>query len=282
MDRVAVFVDAGHLFAGGSAALAGEQQKRQNIKLDVSAVVAYLSDKARFLSADMPLLRIYWYDGALAAGLTTPQRLLAAHDNVKLRLGVVNGFGEQKGVDAKIVTELAELARNGAICDAVLMAGDEDIRIGVELAQEKGVRVHLLTVEGSGVSTGLRYEADTTSHITKDDLATFMSIIASDAAGKEPGSITPVKSVAGQSPPLLVSTPECHSSLIDHATVVQDYLGTLLPEDKAALVAAIADGSIPSEHDGKILARARDSVKRQLQRPEIQALRKELKRAIRL
>ena len=57
-------------------------------------------------------------------------------DNVKLRLGQLNSAGQQKGVDSLIVTDLMELARNKAISDAVVVTGDEDIRIAVQIAQK--------------------------------------------------------------------------------------------------------------------------------------------------
>ncbi len=158
MDRVAVFADAGYLYAGGSTAISGSSKKRQELTLDVPACVQYLIQQAEQLSG-LKLLRIYWYDGAISSRLSTDQQLLAASDNVKLRLGIVNTFGEQKGVDAKIVTDLADLARNRAISEAVLLGGDEDLRIGMELAQQYGVRVHLLTIQGSTCSTPLRQEA---------------------------------------------------------------------------------------------------------------------------
>ena len=70
-------------------------------------------------------------------------------DNVKLRLGQLNSAGQQKGVNSLIVTDLMELARNKAISDAVVVTGDEDIRIGVQIAQSHGVRVHLLGIGGA-------------------------------------------------------------------------------------------------------------------------------------
>jgi len=164
MERVAVFVDAGHLFAAGSALLRSSPPKRNEIALDVEAAAAYFAATALAMT-QLPLLRIYWYDGALPVGLTTDQQLLAAAPNVKLRLGVVNCHGEQKGVDARIITDLVALARDRAMADAVLVGGDEDLRIGIELAQERGVRVHLLSVANANASINLRREADTVSEL---------------------------------------------------------------------------------------------------------------------
>jgi uncharacterized LabA/DUF88 family protein len=89
---------------------------------------------------------VYWDDGAISPKLTFEHSTLAHMDYVKLRLGFVTGRGQQKGVDSLIVTDLIDLARNRAINDAVVLSGDEDIRIGVQIAQSFGVRVHLIGI----------------------------------------------------------------------------------------------------------------------------------------
>src|SRR5688572_4688245 len=110
MDRVAVFVDAGYLFAQGSTVISGQSQKRTDLILDVTAIVAELKAVASDTTGNLSLLRIYWYDGAPTfKGPTAEHTRIACTPNVKLRLGYVNGAGEQKGVDAMIVTDLIEL-----------------------------------------------------------------------------------------------------------------------------------------------------------------------------
>jgi len=269
MDRVAVFVDAGHLFAAGSAALTGAKERRDRLSLDMAQVVAFLKTRAETLSS-VPLLRIYWYDGALPTGLTTEQQRLAHSDHVKLRLGIVNSHGAQKGVDAKIVTDLAELSRNRAICDAVLVGGDEDLRIGVELAQEYGVRVHLLSVEKSAVSTHLRQEADTVSYITVCDVRNFLTVLpAPTAPVPPPGTGLPAGTAASP------------ATVIDHAAMVAAYLGPLSGEARTALKEAIDTGTkIPTDHDRKLLAQTRNAAGRQLGDSERAELREELKRQL--
>src|SRR3989442_12157084 len=73
--------------------------------------------------------------------MSLEQTTLAHHVGLKLRLGTLNNAGEQKGVDSLIVTDLIELARNGAIADAVLISGDEDLRVAARVAETLGVRV---------------------------------------------------------------------------------------------------------------------------------------------
>ena len=142
MDRVAVFVDAGYLFAQGSKEMCGRKLLRGEISLDHQALIRALKDFAERISK-LPLLRIYWYDGT-SQGPTSQHNTLADQADMKVRLGFVNSAGQQKGVDSLIVTDMISLARNRAMADCVLLSGDEDLRVGVQQAQEYGVRVHLL------------------------------------------------------------------------------------------------------------------------------------------
>ena len=84
MDRVAVFVDAGYLFAQGSVELCGKRITRRNIDFDHKAVTDTLKAFAEAVSK-LPLLRIYWYDGT-SQGPTGQHIALAGQVNVKIRL----------------------------------------------------------------------------------------------------------------------------------------------------------------------------------------------------
>jgi hypothetical protein len=163
MERVAVFVDAGYLFAQGSAALTGTKQSRQYLALSIPDILAALGGVAT-PQTQLLLLRVYWYDGMRPGRPTPEQMALSDSANVKVRLGQVNAAGEQKGVDALIVTDMIDLARNRAMADALLVSGDEDVRVGVVLAQQFGVRVHLLGIHPAWAnqSRSLQQEADTT------------------------------------------------------------------------------------------------------------------------
>jgi len=282
MDRVAVFVDAGYLYAGGSTAISGTSRRRSELTLDVPGCVQYLIQKAEQLSS-MRLLRVYWYDGALSNRLGTDQQLLASSDNVKLRLGIINALGQQKGVDSKIVTDLSDLARNRAISEAVLVGGDEDLRIGMELAQQYGVRVHLLTIEGSSCSPTLKQEADTHSTIARTDVGTFLSVIVPPAipavAAAAPTSPAGAAASSVTAPRVATSTPTIPINIGETMNaVVRDYLSALAAAEQTALRSAINAGRvIPAEHDGRLLATARTRIGRQLVNDEKSMLRNELK-----
>ncbi len=174
MDRVAVFVDAGYLFAQGSKELCGEKLERKHISLNYGAMIGVIRGFAEKISG-LPLLRIYWYDGTSQA--PTPQHnTLADLPNIKVRLGFVNSMGLQKGVDSLVVTDMITLARNRAMADCVLLSGDEDLRVGVQQAQEYGARVHLLGIAPvrANQSRFLRQEVDSSREWKADDLRAFM------------------------------------------------------------------------------------------------------------
>ena len=191
MDRIAVFVDAGYLFAQGSVALTGDRVSRDRLTLNHIAIVERLTLLATETSS-LPLLRIYWYDGIPPyRGPGAQQLSLAQSDNVKARFGFINNAGQQKGVDSLIVTDLIELARNRAISDALLLSGDEDTRIGVQVAQSFGVRVHLVGIrhDHGSQSPQLMQEADTTVIWDRAAVESFLAIApeSAEAAATAPG-----------------------------------------------------------------------------------------------
>jgi hypothetical protein len=255
MDRAAVFVDAGYLLAAGSAALAGSNQPRHRLILDAAKVTAELRDYATNTTG-LPLLRIYWYDGVSARGPSDEHVRVGTMQDVKLRLGFINSSGQQKGVDSLIVTDLIESARNHAMSDAVLVAGDEDTRIGVQIAQSYGVRVHLLGVfpARSNQSKQLVQEADTTGEWSKDIVERFLQITAGLSA---PAFAAPIVDTSARIATPVPLMPAC-----------------LTLEDCARNVAAALDirqvhiviehwqdyNAIPKEFDGRLLAISRDGV----------------------
>lgn len=124
---------------------------------------------------------MYWYDGT-STGPTAQHLTLAHLNDVKVRLGFVNSVGEQKGVDSLIVTDMIALARNRVMSDAVLISGDEDIRVGVQQAQEFGVRVHLVGIKPSRGSQSLflLQEADRTYEWSDEEVSRFLRCKAED------------------------------------------------------------------------------------------------------
>ena len=261
MDRVAVFVDAGYLFAQGSQELCGRKLERRHISLDHRALIDALKEIAERTSG-LPLLRIYWYDGT-SQGPTSQHNALADQANMKVRLGFVNTAGQQKGVDSLVVTDMITLARNRAMAECVLLSGDEDIRVGVQQAQEYGIRVHLLGIRPARGSQSLflRREADSSHEWNADDLRVFLEC-----------SPTPVGRSAHTEDELKVSPFEgSHpaeaefSKVLAHPDhderlrqVAEHSAGEVPFADVPALVNQIrSTNQRPSQIDGKLLATSR-------------------------
>jgi hypothetical protein len=214
------------------------------------------------------LLRIYWYDGAIASRPTLEQEQLAHLDDVKVRLGFINSAGQQKGVDSLIVTDLIELARLGAIRDAILLSGDEDVRVGVQIAQNYGVRIHLVGIVPSrgSQSKALLQEADTTTEWPATTVANFLSVRAIPATPAAPAS--PPAAPASGTPATAAS------DMAKIEVVASDYANNITASDVTNLKAYWAtQRGIPPEFDGKLLATCRSVLARDLSFPEKRLLR---------
>lgn len=269
MDRVAVFVDAGYLFAQGSAALSGSKKPRKDLILDEKAVLEELIQTAQLKSGGLPLLRVYWYDGMGIRGPSAEQALLANSENFKVRLGVLNNQSQQKGVDSLIVTDLIDLARNGAMADVVLLSGDEDVRIGVQIAQAFGVRAHLIGIFPSRGSQSrlLLQEADSTTEWDKATVEKFLFLRPVSVSKSTSSSLKKASPAASPPPPPITSNPA-----IDK--VVIDIIASLNNTDIAGIKAYSATRrGVPSEYDGKLLACCRDELERDLTLEERQYAR---------
>jgi hypothetical protein len=174
LDRTAIFVDAGYVFASGSKLVLGERQARSHVHLDHERVLELLVRLASELT-QLPLLRVYWYDGA-STGPSPTHVALAYRPNLKLRLGLVDEQGQQ-GVDELLAHDLVTLARNRAIAAALLLSGDDDLRPAVEEAQQLGVRVHLLGVSPAreNQAAALVQAADTVRELSDSEVRSFLS-----------------------------------------------------------------------------------------------------------
>ena len=240
MSRVAVFVDAGYLYAAGSIAIHGSNLPREMVTLNLPEAVGKLTLMAGERTNGKSLLRVYWYDGALPKGLSLEQQKLADADDVKLRLGIVTFGGQQKGVDSLIITDLVELARNHAISDAVLLSGDEDVRIGVQIAQSFGVRVHLVGIVPSrgNQSRALMQESDTRTEWSVSDIGDIMTVKTGYAVARDTEDDA------------LGVAPETASAL-DEATA--DLIAALTPGQIRLIADLARNDFIPKEYDVRLL-----------------------------
>lgn len=267
MNRIAVFVDAGYFYASASELLFGTPLRRGELQLANAEFAHYLTHCAETIGG-CPLLRIYWYDGT-NSGPTAAHLAMAYLDNIKLRLGFVNQSGEQKGVDGLIFSDLTNLARNHAISDAMLLAGDEDLRVGVQQAQEHGIRVHLLGVEprdpSGNQSAALQREADTRRQLDAAVLSQFLT--------RRESSATPA------------ADPAAHDAEIAHnlarmQELAGEYAATLDAAQRDLILALPERTPLPHELDRELLLRASELLGRKLEEPEKRTLRGALRGAV--
>jgi uncharacterized LabA/DUF88 family protein len=263
LQQIAVFVDAGYLFAQGSALLAGSKAPRSHTRLNAPIVIAELGSLARAVEPNARLLRIYWYDGlSRGSEVSFDQRTIAESENVKCRFGTINSRGEQKGVDSLIVTDMIELARSGAISDALVVSGDEDIRVGVQVAQTFGIRVHLLGIQPArgSQSPDLRAESDTLHEWGNGQVETWLQIVPPDS-----------------------QEPNVEATVDWFARSVADALEKIDPVEARRLVdfAALNGNALPQDFDRPTLARAGDYAGRKLDADERKRLRNAVRDALR-
>lgn len=247
MDRFAVFLDAGYFFSAGAQVLRGQQVPRKQISLKAaSTAVETLCKIAAAQAGGMALLRVYWYDATPGSRPSLEQSTVAMLPCVKLRLGVLNNVGEQKGVDSLIVTDLIELARNRAIADAVIVSGDEDLRVAVQVAQSFGVRVHVLAAGDpkNNVSAALQMEADSVASVPDHWFTENFAV-----AGLGPAVVVP-------GTPRLAAALKVES--LDEAAekVSQEILATTAkPQIEALKEHFQKSNSVPPEFDRRLIAK---------------------------
>ncbi|WP_449066283.1 NYN domain-containing protein [Planomonospora algeriensis] len=178
MDRCALFVDAGYLLADGAMAAHGTRH-REAVSWDYTGLLRLLNELCRERTG-LPLLRCYWYEATVEGRHTPEHDTLGDIPGLKLRLSRIRP-GRREGVDAQVHRDLMTLARNNAICDAVVISGDEDLTQVVCDAQDLGIRVtlvHIAADGGWGVSRSLRQECDDLIEIGGGNLRPYVNLLS--------------------------------------------------------------------------------------------------------
>ena len=216
MNRFTILVDAGYFMRQSVEIMSAKvSHSRSELTLrDPNGLMRMLIVKASAVLNNQELLRIYWYDG-IGASMTAEHRAILELEDVQIRAGTINARGQQKGVDSRIVTDLVELASNHAICDVMLITGDGDLAIGIELAQRRGVRVAVMGVEDliMGVyhsqSPEVTNIADRVIRIGKSDLEPYLSYVPAKLkqSAKVPQIVTP-STILPTSSPVIAPTSE--------------------------------------------------------------------------
>jgi uncharacterized LabA/DUF88 family protein len=275
MNQYAIFVDAGYFFAAGVQALKKQITRKDTSIVNHQDMIESIKKKAQELVGDTKFLRVYWYDAIPGPHMTLDQTTLAHLPGVKLRLGILNGNGQQKGVDSLILTDILELARNHAISDAILIGGDEDLKLGVDLAQAHGVRFHLVGIKfgRKNQSQTLQMAADNYGELDEDFFTAYLQhkIPEEDKPAETSGGRTSVARAA-----------------MDFESAAQNVVSELHEEIKAGSpeqIGALVDflrkkRGIPPEYDSRLIAKIAQRCARRLEGDESRTAREMLRSAI--
>jgi uncharacterized LabA/DUF88 family protein len=178
VDRCALFVDAGYLLADGAMAVHGTRH-REAVAWDYPGLLQHITGLSRERTG-LPMLRCYWYEATVEGRRTPEHDALAEIPGLKLRLSRIRP-GRREGVDAQVHRDLMTLARNNAICDAVVVSGDEDLAQVVCDAQDLGIRVtvvHIATDASWAVSRTLRQESDDLIELGNSHLRPYVNLLS--------------------------------------------------------------------------------------------------------
>jgi hypothetical protein len=181
VDRCALFVDAGYVLADGALAVHGTRQ-RGSVSWDYAGLVRLLTGLSRDRTG-LPVLRCYWYE-AVEGRRNAEHETLADLPGLKLRLGRIRP-GRREGVETEMHRDLATLARNHAISDAVIVSAEEDLAEIITEVQDLGMRVVMVHIPVDGnwaISGPLREECDDIVEVSGAHLRPFVDLIA----GAEP------------------------------------------------------------------------------------------------
>ncbi len=142
------------------------------------------------------------------------------------------------------------------MASAVLMTGDEDIRVGVQQAQDYGVRVYLMGIRASPGGEGnqaalLRQEADGVCDLSAEDVGGFL---ACRPKVESPTMTAPAGGLQGTEPG---ATSRFQALLGDErlADIVKAALSQMT-EESIQQVAQAGRYAIPPHHDGLLLTTA--------------------------
>ncbi|GAA4982910.1 hypothetical protein GCM10023334_112880 [Nonomuraea thailandensis] len=151
---------------------------REAVSWDYPGLLQLMTSLARERTG-LPLLRCYWYEATVEGRRTPEHDVLADIPGLKLRLSRIRP-GRREGVDAQVHRDLMTLARNNAICDAVVVSGDEDLAQVVCDAQDLGIRVSVIHIAADGgwaVSRSLRQECDDLVELGSAHLRPYVSLL---------------------------------------------------------------------------------------------------------
>ena len=279
--QVAVFVDAGYLFALGSIAITGQTSKRERVGIKSDVFLTEIKNLVRQLTGAKPLLRVYWYETSTSNRVLGHEHVNIGQTNeIKLRIVPLHQHNFRTAVTSAIARDLAELGRNGAVSDAVLLVRNDALRTGVEFAQSYGVRIHMLEIfaDQDNEFSAMSSDADTNTAWHRTEVEKFLIeqdlfAVAEFETSTRPNVKTPtmepnpVTDGAFEPQKLPRTIPDETKSAIH--TVVIEYIEQLYDEELKACMGFWRNGrGVPNSYDKSLLFECRNALERNLTEDE--------------
>jgi uncharacterized LabA/DUF88 family protein len=155
--RKVLLVDGAHLYMS----ILATNKWPDNVSFDRSRLLQGLLAFMATSSHALAPWRTYWIDAPPSEDRKHEVERLAEQPNVHVLLGTRNSKGTQKGVDARVMRVLNQIATWSVETEVHLVAGDNDYIPAVEDATSRGLRIILWSVEGTrSVTPALQYVVD--------------------------------------------------------------------------------------------------------------------------
>ncbi len=280
--QIAIFVDAGYLCALGSKALKGEALPRSRVGINVDVLARELKQIARDSVGAKPVLRIYWYEtGSQNRTMSGEHLRICETDDFKLRLVSLHPQNVRTGTAKAISADLVDLSSKGSISDAIIVARNDTLRIGIEESQSYGVRVHMLEVFATEDArfSWLRTDADTSTAWRADVVGRFIyeqDVVPEMASQFARDSF----SFANAPPPHRDSGIRLSSAVVPEETretidsVVREYINELYEDELDSCIEYWRTGrGVPNTYDKSLLFECRNALDRNLTESERQIMR---------
>ena len=279
--QVAVFVDAGYLFALGSIAITGQTSKRDRLGVNSDVFLNEVKSLVRQLTGSKPLLRVYWYETSTSNRVLANEHVHIGQTNeIKLRIVPLHQHNFRNAVTSAIARDLAELGRNGAISDALVLARNDALRTGVEFSQSYGVRIHMLEIfaEQDSEFSAMCSDADTNTAWHREHVEKFLVEQDLSATPEFDNAVRFLSSAAPrdrtfpldaefESQKILRGIPDETRDAIH--TVVVEYIEQLYDEELEACMGYWRNGrGVPNAYDKTLLFECRNALERNLTEDE--------------
>ncbi|WP_149359934.1 NYN domain-containing protein [Lolliginicoccus suaedae] len=171
-----MYVDAGYLWLTLQE-MTGKAH-RQQLGIDQVALIRLIGELAQRHHPDIRVLRQMWYDAEPENGSPVMHhQLIRDTPGAWLRTGTLHfmdGVARQKGVDTRLVADVAAAAVRRTTEEVIILAGDGDLVPAIETAAEEGIRTCLWYFAGGDtVSRRLKGTAD---HVLELDPQIFLDL----------------------------------------------------------------------------------------------------------